>query len=121
MIGSQATKGIHVRLGQTPTVVSPGVWQGQHGHQTVTIIEAYPTAARKSEGVMMRFQKLVSEAAVRTINTSQTFGLEVNDLTDATMCAIIAWMFACAPHELEHPIDGVGDEGWIFVPRLSPV
>lgn len=117
MIGSQATKGIHVRLGQTPKVLSPGVWQGQHGHQTITIIEAYPTVARKCADVMNRFSTLVAQAADRPSSTSQTFGLDVNDLTDAAMCAIIAWMFAFTPGELAHPEEGVGEEGWIFVPN----
>lgn len=117
MIGSQATKGIHVRLGQTPTVVSPGVWQGQHGHQTITIIEAYPTVARKSADVMARFERLIAQTSGRPFTTSQTFGLDVNDLTDAAMCAIIAWMFAFTPSALAQPTEEVGDEGWIFVPN----
>lgn len=104
MIGSQATKAIHVRLGQTPQMVRSGVWEGSHGARTVTIIEAYPTVARKSQGAVRHLQRLsLADTSV--------------DLVDAAYCAIMAYQFHVHPALLVHPTEGAYDDGWIWVPK----
>ena len=48
MIGSQATKGMHVLASYAPKVMESGVWGDG---STLTAIEAYPSACKKSETI----------------------------------------------------------------------
>ena len=48
MIGSQATKGIHVLARFAPKVVECGVWSDR---SNLTAIEAYPSACKRSETI----------------------------------------------------------------------
>lgn len=100
MIGSQATKGMHVLARFAPTLVRCGVWQGG----SLTAIEAYPSACKTSS----------------TIHALQEpFGkLAHDDLDDALTCAFVAWLFSVQPEKLAPPAETVPlAEGWIWVPR----
>ncbi len=100
MIGSQATKGMHVLARFAPEVQRCGVWSDGG---TLTAIEAYPSACKTSALV----------AALRKDHAP----LGHEDKEDALTCALIAWLFACEPHLLEAPDGDIPlDEGWIWVP-----
>jgi hypothetical protein len=100
MIGSQATKGMHVLAKFAPTAVRCGVWQGDH----LTAIEAYPSACKTSDTVralQLRYGALAHD-----------------DLDDALTCALIAFLFANQPDALYAPEPQIPlSEGWIWVPK----
>ena len=100
MIGSQATKGMHVLARFAPVVARCGVWQGDR----LTAIEAYPSACKTSP-------------TIRALQ--QPFGkLAHDDLDDALTCALIAWLFANRPEALLAPEPSIPlSEGWIWVPN----
>jgi hypothetical protein len=101
MIGSQATKGMHVLAKFAPDSKSCGVWTGG---SLLTAIEAYPASCKRSATI----QKLRS--------TYSSLGHE--DKEDALTCALIAYLFAQRREALDSPGDAVpSDEGWIWVPR----
>lgn len=101
MIGSQATKGMHVLARFASNVESCGVWGDGQGFRA---IEAYPSACETSELV----ERLV---AGRT--------LKHKDLDDALKCALIAYLFVNDPDSLIHPLVDIPEsEGWIWVPKL---
>jgi predicted nuclease with RNAse H fold len=103
MIGSQATKGMHVLAKFAPNVESCGVWTDGHGFRA---IETYPTACRKTK-------------VVETLLNGHT-PLGHEDKDDARVCAVVAHLFAAERHALEEPDDRVPKrEGWIWVPRQA--
>lgn len=100
MIGSQATKGMHVLARFAPAAARCGVW-----HQDrLTVIEAYPSACKRSalvQGLQSAFGRLAHD-----------------DLDDALTCDLIAHLFATRPEVLTTPAPSVPvSEGWIWVPR----
>lgn len=101
MIGSQATKGIHVLARFAPNIVECGV---RSDGSNLTAIEAYPSAYKRSE-------------------TMQTLrrpcpALTHADCEDALTCALIACLFAERRSALMPPEADVSpSEGWIRVPR----
>ena len=101
MIGSQATKGMHVLAKFAPQTLPCGVWSdGQH----LTAIEAYPSACRHSS----------------TLHAlQQPFGRPAHDdLDDALTCALLAYLFTEQPDALIAPDENVPvSEGWIWVPK----
>ena len=100
MIGSQATKGMHVLARFAPAVLRCGVWSDGGA---LTAIEAYPAACKASALV----------AALRKDHAP----LGHEDKEDALTCALSAWLFVHEPRLLEAPDEGVpSDEGWIWVP-----
>ena len=100
MIGSQATKGMHVLARFAPQVPRCGVWSDG---ADLTAIEAYPSACKTSALVAELRQKYAP--------------LGHEDEEDALTCGLIAWLFAHEPQLLEAPGEGVSaDEGWIWVP-----
>ncbi len=101
MIGSQATKGMHVLAKFAPQAESCGVWTDGHGFR---VIEAYPSACRNTP-------------AVKTIlNGYKSLGHPDKD--DALICALIAHLFVTERATLEEPGKGVSpNEGWIWMPR----
>lgn len=102
MIGSQATKGMHVLAKFAPYVESCGVWNDGRRFQA---IEAYPSACKNST----RIQGMVNGRS-----------LGHQDKDDALKCALIAYLFANEPDALEQPPAGAPEsEGWIWVPRLK--
>lgn len=103
MIGSQATKGMHVLAKFASRIESCGVWTDGNG---VRVIETYPTACRNT--------KLVKTH----LDASKPLGH--NDKDDARVCAVVAHLFATERVSLEGPGDTVPcSEGWIWVPRGS--
>jgi len=101
MIGSQATKGMHVLAKFAPTTKSCGVWSDG---MSLTAIEAYPSACKDSatvQGLRRRFPRPDHE-----------------DKQDALTCALLAYLFATKREVLVSPEDTVlNSEGWIWVPK----
>gem|GEM_PF-1112394 len=101
MIGSQATKGIHVLARFAPKVVECGVWSDG---SNLTAIEAYPSACKRSETIQ----------ALRRPYSALTHA----DCEDALTCALVASLFAEKRGALQQPEADVSvSEGWIWVPR----
>ena len=101
MIGSQATKGMHVLAKFARATKSCGVWTDG---VSLTVIEAYPSACKASE-------------VVRALRRHHA-DLEHEDKQDALICALIAYLFASRPDALASPDSSVPiSEGWIWVPR----
>jgi hypothetical protein len=101
MIGSQATKGMHVLARFAPTVASCGVWTDG---AALTAIEAYPSACKAS-------------AAIQQLRSRYT-PLRHDDEEDALTCALIGYLYAERRAALAGPPDTVpNSEGWIWVPR----
>ena len=102
MIGSQATKGIHVLAKFAPLSDSCGVWSDG---KILTAIEAYPAACKKS-ALTKRLWKKIS------------LGEANLDIQDASICAVIAHIFRTNRDELWPPRDEIPvDEGWIWLPN----
>ncbi|GAB7529189.1 DUF429 domain-containing protein [Pseudomonas sp. 3A(2025)] len=115
MIGSQATKGMHV-LGRFASIREHcGVWTDG---QLLRAIEAYPSATRTSAAMAELQASFYREAVIDGETIRQfTDGLEHIDHQDALTCALLAWMFVFQPEALAHPLPDVDPlEGWIFVP-----
>lgn len=101
MIGSQATKGMHVLSRFAPTIESCGVWTDSQGFRA---IETYPTACRDSPEMK------------RLLKDSKPLGHDDKD--DARVCAMIAHLFATERGVLEGPDESVpSSEGWIWVTK----
>lgn len=112
MIGSQATKGMHVLSRFASIRVSCGVWTDG---DSLTVIEAYPSACRTSQ-LMNELKGLGQSEALSTDNQAVVFSHA--DEADALICALTAWLFQWRPDCLAHPppcIDPV--EGWVFAPQ----
>ena len=104
MIGSQATKGMHVLAKFAPTVKTCGVWGDG---ESLTAIETYPSACKGSK----------SMAALRGAVASLPSD-DGDDERDALTCALVAYLFAQRPGQLLGPSGDVAtSEGWIWVPR----
>nr|WP_033230621.1 DUF429 domain-containing protein [Microbulbifer agarilyticus] len=127
MIGSQATKGMHVLARFAPATKTAGVW---HGGSALTAFEAYPSACKPSPLV----HKLLEDYRGAPVQDTRDplhawdmagfeFGIDHEDKRDALLCALVAWLFHCEPDTLSHPdVHAPVDEGWIFAPRdaLTP-
>ncbi len=101
MIGSQATKGMHVLARFAPAVRGCGVWADAQG--VMTAIETYPAACAQSARL----------AAMRS--RYPAFGH--TDHRDALTCALVAALFAKKPAALIGPGPDVpASEGWIWLP-----
>jgi len=104
MIGSQATKGMHVLAKFAPVVESCGVWTGG---KSFRVIETYPSACKDTK-------------VVKQLRKGRKT-LEPDDLNDALTCALIAHLFAADRAALEPPGENVPHrEGWIWVTRDTP-
>lgn len=103
MIGSQATKGMHVLSKFASQIESCGVWTDGHGFRA---IETYPTAYRNAPMVKT------------LLKGSKPLGH--TDKDDARICAVVAHLFATKRDALEEPHDNVPHrEGWIWVARQA--
>lgn len=101
MIGSQATKGMHVLAKFAPRVERCGVWTDG---ASLRAIETYPAACRRSE---------TDKSVLDTLQP-----LKHDDLVDARVCALVAYLFANTPDVFEEPpADIPAREGWIWVPK----
>lgn len=102
MIGSQATKGIHVLAKFAPHSLSCGVWSDR---LIITAIEAYPACCKKS-ALINNFLNKINLSAVH------------RDIHDAAICAIIAHIFRSRPDQLWPPSAEIpNNEGWIWLPN----
>lgn len=106
MIGSQATKAMHVVARFAPQRLSPGIWtDGKH----LTVIETYPALCRARLG-----PQVGTEPIPKTGRDA--------DIHDAEVCARIARDFDLNRERLESPTDDTpASEGWIWAPRRVSV
>ncbi|MDF3871410.1 MULTISPECIES: hypothetical protein [Pseudomonas] len=112
MIGSQATKGMHVLGRFLPNRLHCGIWtnEGQ-----VSAIEVYPSSAKRSDVVKQLKQRCFGYSAVISDEWHE-------DEQDALTAALIAWLFRFEPDRLVWPpAEAPEQEGWIFVPQDSLV
>ena len=102
MIGSQATKAMHVVARFAPTLKSCGVWTDCN---CLTVIETYPKLCR-------------ARRCPRTGHESPPKRGKDADIREAKTCAEVARDFMLYPERLERPNDGTPEsEGWIWAPR----
>lgn len=103
MIGSQATKGMHVLAKVAPHIEVPGVWtDGRH----LQAMEGYPTTCREAGEVQ----------SLRALFPSMGHP----DLEDALLCALVAYLYATRPQALAGPLPEMDPaEGWIWVPKSA--
>ncbi len=103
MIGSQATKAMHVLARFTPRLENCGVWSDG---KLLTAIEAYPAACNGSACIADNLRQVRNPPNLH------------QDEQDALACALIAYLFKEQPELLIHPGDDVPQsEGWIWVPK----
>jgi hypothetical protein len=101
MIGSQATKGMHVLAKFAPVTERCGVWTDG---MELTAFEAYPSPCRRSAHM----------AELRAGHDE----LGHADIEDALTCALLAWLLGERPSALEPPPAGTPRaEGWIWIPK----
>lgn len=114
MIGSQATKGLHLlrKFGFTPN--PKGVWQLNQSSQSsqnqcqYCALESYPTVLKTSALVAQYIEQLRSQT---------DFNNWHQDIQDAAYCAIAALLYQQQPNTMATPTDDVTTEGWIYVPK----
>ena len=101
MIGSQATKGMHVLAKFAIQAIRCGVWSDK---KQIVAIEAYPSACKNSASVF---------------DLQRPYGkLGHEDLDDALTCALIAFLFDTSNESLSPPLANASEsEGWIWVPN----
>jgi len=113
MIGSQATKGMHI-LNQCGLARKEcGVWSDEN---CLTAIETYPSACKNSQLINTMIASLKDKNRSDFANIFE----DQPDIFDALICAFVAWLYSYSPKELAHPpafIDPI--EGWVFAPRDS--
>lgn len=113
MIGSQATKGMHVLARFAPHSVACGQWQSEQGE--LTVVEGYPSPAKRSEGFAALRQRCVIPAQWQAVLHQPT--PRQQDMHDAWQCALLAWSLEHAPQQVAWPpAEMPTAEGWIFVP-----
>jgi len=101
MIGSQATKGMHVLAKFAPQTLRCGVWSDGN---LLTAIEAYPSPCKHSATT----QQLIGHYPA----------MDHDDKQDALTCALLGYLFAREPAKLVAPDNAVPiNEGWIWVPQ----
>lgn len=110
MIGSQATKGMHVLARFFPTRQHCGIWTND---ALASAIEVYPSSAKQSAVV-----KQLREHCLGISGTAIADWHE--DEQDALTAGLIAWLFRFEPVRLVWPpANAPEQEGWIFVPQDS--
>lgn len=101
MIGSQATKGMHVLAKFASKTECCGVWTDG---DSLRVIETYPAAACDTKPVK------------DFLADRPTLGHKDKD--DARICALIAYLFAEERDRLTAPTEDVPvGEGWIWIPK----
>jgi hypothetical protein len=101
MIGSQATKGMHVLGKFAPHIARCGVWTDG---TELTALEAYPSPCKRS-----------ARMAELRVDYDE---LGHADIEDALTCALLAWLLREEPDVLQPPpADTPLTEGWIWIPK----
>lgn len=114
MIGSQATKGMHVLARFTPHRVQCGQWTSEQGE--LLAVEGYPSPAKRSVAFAALLERVRAPEAVVTLLHQPT--PKQQDSQDACFCALLAWSLEQAPAQIAWPpAEMPAAEGWIFVPR----
>lgn len=113
MIGSQATKGMHLLRKLKLVATECGVWRSVN----VTAIECYPTTCKRSENDgYISAGSSVAQSLFASI--AGAGNLARVDQTDAVFCALIAYLFATDRTKLYPPQNAPPiTEGWIWIPR----
>ncbi len=108
MIGSQATKGLHLlrKFGFTPS--SSGVWLLHLNNCQHHALESYPTVLKTYALVTQYIEQLRSQTRFNTWH---------QDIQDAAYCAIAALLYQQQPNTIATPTKDVTTEGWIYVPK----
>ncbi|MBE0576858.1 MAG: hypothetical protein IH613_13295 [Desulfuromonadales bacterium] len=115
MIGSQATKGMHVLARFAPKVAQCGVWVDS---DLLTIIEAYPSSCKGSALMDDLLRKFLVAECIDPPMKQWVEGLDHPDKVDALICALLAHVFTFQQSELAAPPEAIDvKEGWIWVPR----
>jgi hypothetical protein len=115
MIGSQATKGLHVLARFAPTIQSCGVWVDD---LQLTVIEAYPSACKTSPIIEDMIQPFVHSVRLEPYERCLIPVLDHTDKVDALTCALTGWLYAHKHEELGQPDESIPlSEGWIWVPK----
>jgi hypothetical protein len=117
MIGSQATKGMHLlrKLNLKVVGYECGVWRNGR----TAAIECYPTTCKRSEkeGYICAGSQLIQQLFNSLEGAAQ---LRRVDQIDAIHCAFIAYLFATDRSQLVPPTNSPPlTEGWIWIPRDS--
>lgn len=112
MIGSQATKGMHVLARFAPHTLGCGVWGDG---ECLSVLEAYPSPCKQSANM----QTLLDRYASRQGETRNwPAPLDHADKRDALLCALLASLFSRdRPRLASPPRDIPASEGWIWVPQ----
>lgn len=114
MIGSQATKGLHLlrKFGFTPS--PSGIWQLNQNNCQHNALESYPTVLKTSDLVQQYIDNLAEQTDFNHWHT---------DCRDAAYCAVAALLQHQRPQLMASPEHDVTAEGWIYVPKacLTPV
>ncbi|MBN2866651.1 MAG: DUF429 domain-containing protein [Thiotrichales bacterium] len=118
MIGSQATKGMHVLAKFAPDIYQCGIWSGDN---RLFALEAYPSACKHSNSVKNLLKPFgftkpgVTKLAKDIVEQVEAFNHA--DKYDALLCALIGWLQVNEPEKIMQPNKEALDiEGWIFVP-----
>lgn len=115
MIGSQATKGMHVLAKFTPRVARCGVWTDG---PMLTAIEAYPSACKASPLVQDLLARYVVAERNNPPERLWIEPIDNQDKLDALTCALVAHTFTYRPETLACPPDSIPEtEGWIWIPN----
>ncbi len=108
MIGSQATKGMHVLARFAPQVETCGVWTDG---ARLRAVEAYPRACKRSATMA----KLNQEFGIGgQAGGGLPEGFQHGDQLDALTCALIAWLFHFQPSQLLQPPPAPSEGGLDF-------
>ena len=115
MIGSQATKGMHVLAKFTPILGQCGVWSDGG---TLTAIEAYPSPCKHSNFFQSLLTRYVVGECIEPPGRLWLNQIDNQDMVDALTCALIGHSFKFHPEALAHPPNFIPmEEGWIWVPK----
>jgi len=115
MIGSQATKGMHVLAKFAPQVTQCGVWSDG---DCLTAIEAYPSACKTSAFIQNWLLPYVIGERVDPPGRLWIEAIDHQDKRDALICALIAHAFVFSLSALTAPLASIDSaEGWIWVPK----
>ncbi|OGS95008.1 MAG: hypothetical protein A3H31_05665 [Gallionellales bacterium RIFCSPLOWO2_02_FULL_57_47] len=115
MIGSQATKGMHVLARFAPQVAQCGAWTDG---DILTAIEAYPSACKDSALFQELLKRYLLAERIEPPMRQWSGGIDHQDKLDALTCALIAYAFTFQPDTLAHPAEPIPiTEGWIWAPK----